>query len=124
MGVVPGIAIATSLVPPVATAGLSLCALDLDVALGATLLFLSNFISIVLGSAAALWAVGMRGKRVFCPFASWARRLAFGLFAIAVCLAVYFTARDGASVPSQIAPFVEGGGAQDDEDAVTFLHIA
>ena len=45
LSVLPGIAIATSLVPPVATAGMSLTALRFDVALGATLLLLALFLA-------------------------------------------------------------------------------
>ena len=51
LSVLPGIAIASSLVPPVAASGLSLIAWDLSLALGAALLFLSNFVAIVLGAA-------------------------------------------------------------------------
>ena len=97
LSVLPGIAIASSLVPPLATAGLSLIALDLNLTLGAILLFLSNFVAIVLGSAFALWVVGMRGPREICPFTAWARRYMFGFCAIAACLAVLFAFRGDAS---------------------------
>ena len=93
LSVLPGIAIATSLVPPLATAGLCLTTLELNVALGATFLFLSNFIAIVLGCAASLWVVGMRGPREICAFTAWARRWMLGFFAVAVCLATFFTAK-------------------------------
>lgn len=56
----PGVAIAAALVPPLATAGIALSMGDLSLCLGATLLFLSNLVAIVLASAAALWAVGLR----------------------------------------------------------------
>lgn len=89
LSVVPGIAIATSLVPPVATVGLSLSTWEFKLALGALLLFLTNFVAIVLGSATCLWFVGMRGPRRFCPFARWARRLMLGMSGAALAMAVY-----------------------------------
>ena len=97
LSVLPGIAIASSLVPPVATSGLSLMAFDFQVAVGAALLFLSNFVAIVLGSSFALWIVGMRGPREANPFTEWAQRWMLGFFAIAVCLAVFFSFRAGGS---------------------------
>ncbi|MFT7669088.1 MAG: putative hydrophobic protein (TIGR00271 family) [Planctomycetota bacterium] len=56
----PGVAIAAALVPPIATAGLALSIGDFNLSLGASLLFLTNFVAIVLASALGLWAVGMR----------------------------------------------------------------
>jgi uncharacterized hydrophobic protein (TIGR00271 family) len=103
LSVVPGIAIATSLVPPVATAGLSLSTWQFDLAFGATLLFLTNFVAIVLGSATCLWFVGMRGPRKFCPFATWARRLILGMSLAAVALAVYSSVETGRAQPSSAA---------------------
>lgn len=126
LSVVPGIAIATSLVPPVATAGLALSSGHFELAVGATLLFLSNFVAIVLGSAISLWFVGIRGPREFRPFAAWARRLMFGMFAAAVCLALYFStsgehapdtslliaARDDSSPPSEDANVADRNPAE------------
>ena len=91
LSVLPGIAIATSLIPPVATIALSSCAFEFSVALGATLLFLSNFVAIVLGSAISFWFVGMRGPQQNCRYTTWARRWVFGFFFAATCLALYFT---------------------------------
>lgn len=108
LSVLPGIAIASSLVPPVATSGLALIALDLDVALGSTMLFLSNFVAIVLGSAFSLWVVGMRGPREVCPFTAWAQRWTFGLVAVAVCLAVFSTVKSHGS-PLRVSSVVLDG---------------
>ncbi len=91
LSVLPGIAIATSLVAPIATVGLALSVLELNIALRATLLFLSNATAIVLGSASALWIIGMRGPREICPFTAWAQRWMYGLFALTICLAVLLT---------------------------------
>lgn len=56
----PGVAIAAALVPPIATAGVALSIGEFDLCLGATLLFLTNFVAIVLASSFGMWAVGMR----------------------------------------------------------------
>lgn len=100
LSVLPGIAIATALVPPVAAAGLALCTLNVNIALGAMLLFLSNFVAIILGSATVLWLVGMRGPREICAFTAWARRWMLGLFSGAVCLAIFFSIREQPAVAS------------------------
>ena len=97
LSVLPGIAIASSLVPPIAASGLSLIAFNFEVAVGAVLLFLSNFVAIVLGSAFALWIVGMRGPREVNPFTEWAQRWMLGFFAVAVCLAVFFSFKGSGS---------------------------
>jgi uncharacterized hydrophobic protein (TIGR00271 family) len=102
LSVLPGIAIATSLVPPIATVGLALSVLELNVAFGATLLFLSNATAIVLGSASALWIVGMRGPREICPFTEWAQRWMVGLLGLSICLAVFLTVR-GSLAQTQVS---------------------
>ncbi|NIP87004.1 MAG: DUF389 domain-containing protein [Planctomycetales bacterium] len=93
LSVIPGIAIATSLVPPVATAGLALVSWNWSVGVGATVLFLSNFVAIVLGSAASLWVVGMRGPREICPVTAWERRWVVGFLAASACLALFLAMR-------------------------------
>lgn len=56
----PGVAIAAALVPPIATAGVACAIGAFDLALGASLLFATNFVAIVLASTFALAAVGLR----------------------------------------------------------------
>jgi uncharacterized hydrophobic protein (TIGR00271 family) len=56
----PGVAIAASLVPPIATSGLALSLGDFSLAIGALLLFGINMVTIVLASMTSLWAVGFR----------------------------------------------------------------
>jgi uncharacterized hydrophobic protein (TIGR00271 family) len=58
----PGVAIAAALVPPVATSGLALTMGDLTLAGGASLLFFTNIIAIVLGTAITFWCVGIRTR--------------------------------------------------------------
>lgn len=55
----PGVAIAAALVPPIATAGLAVPLGSWDLAGGAALLFFTNVIAIVLGTAITFWAVGI-----------------------------------------------------------------
>ena len=60
LAAIPGVAIAAALVPPIATAGLSLSIGEYRLAFGATLLFVINTFCIVLAAQVSLWAVGMR----------------------------------------------------------------
>lgn len=55
----PGVAIAAALVPPIATSGLALTMGSLTLAGGASLLFFTNIVAIVLGTAITFWAVGI-----------------------------------------------------------------
>jgi len=55
----PGVAIAAALVPPIATSGLALTMGDFWLAGGASLLFFTNIVAIVLGTGITFWAVGI-----------------------------------------------------------------
>ena len=55
-----GIAIAAALVPPVASAGIALSLGEAQIARGATLLFSTNVVSIILGAAASFYGGGIR----------------------------------------------------------------
>jgi uncharacterized hydrophobic protein (TIGR00271 family) len=52
-GAIPGVAIAAALIPPIATLG------NWELCLGALLLFLTNIVFIVLGTAMVFWAIGI-----------------------------------------------------------------
>ena len=54
----PGVAIAVSLVPPLATAGITLAAGQNELAVGALLLFLTNFVAIVLAAVIVMALMG------------------------------------------------------------------
>lgn len=87
LSALPGVAIAAALVPPIATSGMALTMGDLELCGGALLLFLTNIVAIVLGTALTFSAVGIdtrtvntqakTGKRE----AQWPRYV-FGLFVI------------------------------------------
>jgi len=59
LSALPGVAIAAALVPPIATSGLALTMGDLSLSGGASLLFFTNIVAIVLGTAMTFWAVGV-----------------------------------------------------------------
>jgi len=63
LAALPGVAIAASLVPPIASSGLAVSLGDYDLALGAMLLFFVNVVAIVFATALVLWLVGMHGSR-------------------------------------------------------------
>ena len=60
----PGVAIAAALVPPIATSGMALTMGDLVLSGGAALLFFTNIVAIVLGTAVTFWAVGINTRLV------------------------------------------------------------
>jgi len=83
----PGVAIAAALVPPIATAGVASSIGNWSLALGATALFVANFVAIVLASALGFWAVGLRegqtGSRV-----TRVSGIAIGVAALGLALAL------------------------------------
>lgn len=60
----PGVAIAISLVPPLAVVGIALSKTQWISAGGALLLFLTNFLAIVLAGGAVFWLSGVNVRRV------------------------------------------------------------
>lgn len=107
----PGVAIAAALVPPIATAGLAIPMGDLQLSGGATLLFFTNVIAIVLGTAITFWAVGIStyigktGQAV----RAWPRYWFIGFVLVSLLLAAEMTyfARQPAPVENQLKGNVE-----------------
>lgn len=89
LSALPGVAIAASLVPPVATAGLATNIGDYGLARGSALLFLTNIIAIVLGTTIVFWMVGIRGSHVHSQFNRWAHLAGIVLVTITVGLGIY-----------------------------------
>jgi len=58
-GAIPGVAIAAALVPPIATSGMAFAIGNWVLCGGALLLFLTNIVFIVLGTALVFWAIGI-----------------------------------------------------------------
>lgn len=86
----PGVAIAAALVPPIATSGLALTMGSLTLAGGASMLFFTNIVAIVLGTAITFWAVGI-STRVGSedrPVQAWPRIWFAGFVIVSFLLAV------------------------------------
>lgn len=87
-GALPGVAIAVSLVPPLAAAGIALGIREWHTAGGALLLFFTNMVAIVLGSALVFWLHGIRTKEAQKPRFTWMRRILSSLIGALMVLAV------------------------------------
>lgn len=81
----PGVAIAISLVPPLCVVGLSLSAGEIEAATGALLLFVTNFLAILLAGGAVLGILGLNSAAQI-QVRGTARRKAFALVIVAVLL--------------------------------------
>ena len=81
----PGVAISISLVPPLCVVGITLAASDLTAAWGAMLLFLTNFLSIILAGGAVLGFLGLAAASTE-KLIGTARRNAFIIVALGVLL--------------------------------------
>jgi len=89
LAALPGVAIAASLVPPIAASGLAISLGDFELALGAILLFFVNVVAIVFATALVLWVVGMHGgRRLGLPGQMLATVIFLLTIAIAIGLAV------------------------------------
>ena len=71
LSALPGVAIAAALVPPIATSGISLWLGDFGLAFRSALLFVTNIVAIILGTALAFRATGIRGVHQHGTFDRW-----------------------------------------------------
>jgi uncharacterized hydrophobic protein (TIGR00271 family) len=85
VGSIAGVAIATALVPPLCSVGLSLAYGDVTNAQGAALLFVTNFLAIVLSAAVTFRLIGITAKHAEAGEKFWVFRAA-GILGIAVVL--------------------------------------
>ena len=81
----PGVAISISLVPPLCVVGISLSAAEWDAAAGAFLLFITNFLAILLAGGSVLAILGLNSAAMN-EVRGTARRKAFALIIVAVLL--------------------------------------
>ena len=81
----PGVAISISLVPPLCVVGISASAAEWDAASGALLLFITNFLAILLAGGAILAILGLNSAANN-EIKGTARRKAFALVLVAVLL--------------------------------------
>ena len=98
LSALPGVAIAAALVPPIATLGISLALGQWWLSLGACVLFVTNIVSIVLGTACSFLAVGIRGSHTHGTFQSRTLRVAIVLVILFVSLVIY------ESLPKAVIP--------------------
>ena len=75
----PGVAIAAALVPPIASTGISLAHGEGATAQGAALLFFTNVICIIIGSAFAFYAAGIRPQQKTKNRQIWVKRAIISL---------------------------------------------
>ncbi|MEM1179022.1 MAG: DUF389 domain-containing protein [Acidobacteriota bacterium] len=92
LAALPGVAIAAALVPPIATTGIALATGEMSLARGASLLFGTNVVAIVLGAAMSLFAVGVRAGTQLKPAQRRARLLIGSLLLLLAAFAVPLTA--------------------------------
>ena len=81
----PGVAISISLVPPLCVVGIALSAGEIDAAMGALLLFVTNFLSIILAGGGVLALLGLN-QAAMVKIKGSARRNAFMMVIVAVVL--------------------------------------
>jgi uncharacterized hydrophobic protein (TIGR00271 family) len=101
LSALPGVAIAAALVPPVATLGLGLAWGAYWLATGAGVLFLTNIVAIVLGTACSFWAIGIRGAPSQGVLGTPTRRTALALVGLLLGLGIY-EVLPGPGVPPQL----------------------
>lgn len=89
LSALPGVAIAASLVPPIATSGIAAWAGRMPLALGAALLFFTNIVAIVLGTAIAFRAVGIRGSHQHGNVSRWTMFASSALLITILGLGIY-----------------------------------
>jgi uncharacterized hydrophobic protein (TIGR00271 family) len=73
-GAIAGVAIATALVPPLSVIGISLAHGALGIAFGASVLFLTNIVAIILGAAFVFRMLGIGGESLGVGPRLWVRR--------------------------------------------------
>lgn len=101
LAALPGVAIAAALVPPIATAGLSLSIGEHALAIGATLLFVINTVMIVFAAQVTLWAVGLRNVKSESRLTSW---VGGAVNAGVLSLALYLSMAPPNSAAAQLLP--------------------
>lgn len=82
----PGVAIAAALVPPIATSGIAFANGDFEKGAGALLLFLTNMVTIILGTSLIFRAVGVRSQREGLNQARWPRYVLLLLVLLSVLI--------------------------------------
>ena len=88
VGAVAGVAIATALVPPLCSAGISIAYREYFIAQGAALLFVTNLVAIVLGAAGTFRYLGVTSAEASATQRRWVSRT-LGILGVAVIALAY-----------------------------------
>jgi uncharacterized hydrophobic protein (TIGR00271 family) len=130
-GALPGVAISVALVPPLAAAGIALGSQDWMIALGALLLFVTNMVAIVLGSALVFRIHGIKAPEKNRTGTFTMKRITFGLgLALVLMMAplgyrLMEQLRQGQAKPASLALSEEMWSQLDErlehEDGIDFL---
>lgn len=114
LSALPGVAIAASLVPPIATSGIAAWLADYSLAAGAALLFFTNIVAIVLGTWLAFRAVGIRSAHEHGDFEHWTLAAAGGLLMLTIGLGVVESMPERVSgMPARLQAKIERLAEQD-----------
>ncbi len=84
----PGVAIAAALVPPIATSGIMLAHGDFARGGGALLLFVTNMVTIILGTSVVFRAIGIRSQKEGPSAAKWPRHSLLLLVVLSIAVTV------------------------------------
>lgn len=77
-----GVAIAAALIPPIASIGLAFAYGEYRISKGASLLFITNVVAIILGAALTFWMIGIRTSDRISKAGLWTRRILIPLFTL------------------------------------------
>ncbi len=102
--VLPGVAIAAALVPPIATSGIALAIGQPLIAAGAVLLFVATCVAVVLGVSCCMWAMGIQSELVSGFSERWVRRGVYGLVVAGTILTIPLSYLLYQSLPTGAVP--------------------
>ncbi len=89
LSALPGVAIAAALVPPIATSGIAVWLGEFGLAFRSALLFFTNIVAIIVGTAVAFRATGIRATHQFGSFNRWTIPVGVMLLLMTILLGVY-----------------------------------
>ena len=98
-----GVAISAALVPPIATAGIAVAMNEQKIAIGATLLFTTNVVFIIIGAGSVFLLLGIRAKSNQRSLKIWVTRLSLALVIVAAIHVVPLSSALMSKVSSKIS---------------------
>ena len=98
-----GVAISAALVPPIATAGIAVAMNEQKIAIGATLLFTTNVVFIIIGAGSVFLLLGIRAKSNQRGLNIWVTRLSLALVIVAAIHVVPLSSALMSKVSSKIS---------------------